>query len=97
MQLLGLVPLMVTVFYLAFYPLYKKLLEGKLSSPGFWKVWFIAPLLVILSYSYDLTFFLLTLLLSLVVTYFISKSDFRMVAIVEAVLAGLETFLYLKA
>ena len=97
MQLFGLVPLVVTAFYLAFYPVYKKLLDGKLSSPGFWKVWFVAPLLVILSYSYDLTFFLLVLLPSLAVIYFILKNNFHMAAFVEAVLAGLETFLYLKA
>ena len=96
MQLFGLVPLVVTAFYLAFYPVYKRLLNGKLSSSGFWKVWFVAPLLVILSFSYDLMFFLFSLLLSIVATYFILKNNFQMAAIVEALVASLETFLYLK-
>ena len=97
MHAFDLIPLLTTVFYYASYPAYSKLLKGKLSSEGFWKVWFFAPLIVILSFSPGLFSLLIFVPLALAIVYFIIKGKMALAGALELALACLETFLYLKA
>ena len=97
MHVLEFVPLLTTIFYCSFYPIYFRALKGKLSSEGFWKVWFLAPLLVILAFSPNLELFLIFIPPALAALYLILKGRIALVSAIELVLAGLETFLYLKA
>ncbi len=102
MQLLELVPVFVSLFYLMAYPAYSKALKGKLSSERFFtRVWLLAPLLVIWAYSYDLVIFVIVFVLSLPILYFFvikdhSYLDKRLGLLAELALSVLEAFLYYR-
>jgi hypothetical protein len=93
------IPLTVSLFYALAYPAYKRVLEHKLSSQAFWRVWLLAPLLVIWAYSPSLITLLLLLLPSVPLLYVgvLKRGDLEKVGavlLVEVVLALVETFLY---
>jgi hypothetical protein len=93
------IPLTVSLFYALAYPAYRRVLEHKLSSQAFWRVWLLAPLLVIWAYSPSLIAFLLLLLTSVLLLYVgvLKRGGLEKVGavlLVEVVLALIETFLY---